>query len=186
MPDRMKNTITDAVPGKRLGPPRAKRLDHDVDVKQEHRQRREPSQAVKRQDALLVTRHHYPFLRAFEQSVPLYTLMDLAYILTRKTPKSGGFGGLAHLYVRCPEPRPPAARAPAPALLGLGRLLAADDFVKPPRNPRRILARLGAYRTATPHRTQSRTSAHLQTRPHSQNKPDASEHPQNRTQPHYC
>ncbi len=37
----------------------------------------------------------------------------------------------------------------------------------PPRNPRRILARLGAYRTATPHRTQSRTSAHLQTRPHS-------------------
>ena len=56
----------------------------------------------------------------------------------------------------------------------------------PPRNPRRILARLGAYRTATPHRTQSRTSAHLQTRPHSQNKPDASEHPQNRTQPHYC
>lgn len=33
------------------------------------------------------------------------------------------------------------------------------------------------------HRTQSRTSAHLQTRPHSQNKPDASEHPQNRTHP---
>ena len=86
MPDRMKNTITDAVPGKRLGPPPAKRLDHDVDVIQEHYQRREPSQAVKRQDALLVTRHHQSFLRAFEQSVPLYTLMDLAYILTRKTP----------------------------------------------------------------------------------------------------
>lgn len=45
--------------------------------------------------------------------------MDLAYILTRKTPKSGGFGGLAHLYVRCPEPRLPAARVPAPALLDL-------------------------------------------------------------------
>lgn len=25
--------------------------------------------------------------------------MDLAYILTRKTPKSGGFGGLAHVHV---------------------------------------------------------------------------------------
>ena len=25
--------------------------------------------------------------------------MDLAYILTRKTPKSGGFGGLAHVNV---------------------------------------------------------------------------------------
>lgn len=100
MPDRMKNTMTDAVPGKRLGtPPRTKRLDHDVDVQQEHHQRPEPSQAVKRQDALLVTRHHHPFLRAFEQSVPLYTLMDLAYILTRKTPKSGGFGGLAHVHV---------------------------------------------------------------------------------------
>ena len=60
--------------------------------------------------------------------MPQY-IMDLAYILTRKTPKSGGFGGLAHLYLRCPEPRPPAARAAAPALLGLGRLLAADDLV---------------------------------------------------------
>ena len=40
--------------------PRAKRLDHDVDVIQEHHQRPEPSQAVKRQDALLVTRHHHP------------------------------------------------------------------------------------------------------------------------------
>ena len=79
--------------------PRAKRLDHDVDVMQEHYQRPEPSQAVKRQDALLVTRHHHPFICAFEQSVPLYTLMDLAYILTRKTPKSGGFGGLAHVHV---------------------------------------------------------------------------------------
>ena len=73
MPDRMKNTMTDAVPGKRLGtPPRTKWLDHDVDVIQEHHQRPEPSQAVKRQDALLVTRHRHPFLRAFEQSVPLY------------------------------------------------------------------------------------------------------------------
>ena len=52
--------------------PRAKRLDHDVDVIQEHHQRPEPSQAVKRQDALLVSRHHHPFLRAFERSVPLY------------------------------------------------------------------------------------------------------------------
>lgn len=25
--------------------------------------------------------------------------MDLAYILTRKLPKSGGFGGLAHMHV---------------------------------------------------------------------------------------
>lgn len=25
--------------------------------------------------------------------------MDLAYILTRKTPKSSGFGGLAHVHV---------------------------------------------------------------------------------------
>ena len=99
MPDRMKNTITDAVPGKRLGPPRAKRLDHDVDVVQEHHQRPKPSQAVKRQDALLVNRHRHPFLCASEQNVPLYTLMDLAYILTRKTPKSGGFGGLAHVHV---------------------------------------------------------------------------------------
>lgn len=99
MPDRIKNTITDAPPGKRLGPPRAKRLDHVVDVKQEHHQRPEPSQAVKRQDALLVTRHYHLFLRAFEQSAPLYTLMDLAYILTRKAPKSGGFGGLAHVHV---------------------------------------------------------------------------------------
>lgn len=99
MPDRMKNTMTDAEPGKRLGPPPAKRLDHDVDVQQEHHQRPEPSQAVKRQDALLVTRHHHSFLRAFEQSVPLYTLMDLAYILTSQTPKSGGFGGLAHVHV---------------------------------------------------------------------------------------
>lgn len=95
----MKNTITDAVPGKRLGPPRAKRLDHDVDVIQEHHQSPEPSQAVKRQDALLVTRHHHPFLRAFEQNVPLYTLMDLAYILMSQAPKSGGFGGLAHVHV---------------------------------------------------------------------------------------
>lgn len=95
----MKNTITDAVPGKRLGPPRAKRLDHDVDVIQEHYQRPEPSQAVKRQDTLLVSRHRHPFLRAFEQSVTLYTLMDLAYILTRKTSESGGFGGLAHVHV---------------------------------------------------------------------------------------
>lgn len=47
MPDRMKNTMTDAEPGKKLGPP-AKRLDHDVDVQQEHHQRPEPSQAVKR------------------------------------------------------------------------------------------------------------------------------------------
>ena len=68
-------------------------------MKQEHHQRPEPSQAVKRQDALLVTRHHHSFLRAFEQSVPLYALMDLAYILTRKTPKTGGFGGLAHVHV---------------------------------------------------------------------------------------
>lgn len=78
--------------GRGSDPPRAKRLDHDVDVIQEHHQRPEPSQAVKRQDALLVTRHHHPFLRAFEQSVPLYTLMDLAYILTSQTPKSGGSG----------------------------------------------------------------------------------------------
>ncbi len=93
MPDRMKNTITDAPPGKRLAPC-AKRLDHDVDVIQEHYQRPEPSQAVKRQDALLVTRHHRPFLRAFEQSVPLYTLMDLAYIL-----RIGRIRGLAHVHV---------------------------------------------------------------------------------------
>ena len=95
---------------------------------QEHHQRPEPSQAVKRQDALLEIRHHHPFLRAFEQIVPLYTLMDLAYILMSQTPKSGGFGGLAHLYVRCPELRPSAARVPAPVLLGLGRLLAANDL----------------------------------------------------------
>lgn len=112
MPDRRMNIIIRLAAARemRLGPPAAKRLIHDVDVIQEHYQRPEPSQAVKRQDALLVTRHHRPFLRAFEQSVPLYTLMDLAYILTRKTPRSGGFGGLAHLYVHCPEPRPPAAR----------------------------------------------------------------------------
>ena len=129
MPDRMKNTITDAPPGRGLDP-RAKRLDHDVDVIQEHYQRPEPSQAVKRQDALLVTRHHRPFLRAFEQSVPLYTLMDLAYILTRKTPRSGGFGGLAHLYVRCPKGRDRRRLRPRrhPPYSASGHL-AADDLV---------------------------------------------------------
>lgn len=66
---------------------------------QEHHQRSKPSQAVKRQDALLVSRHRHPFLCAFEQNVSLYTLMDLAYILTSQTPKSGGFGGLAHVHV---------------------------------------------------------------------------------------
>lgn len=100
MPDRMKNTMTDAVPGKRLGtPPRTKWLDHDVDVQQEYHQRPEATQAIERQDALLMPRHCHPFLRAFEQSVPLYTLMDLVYILMSQAPKSGGFGGLAHVHV---------------------------------------------------------------------------------------
>lgn len=55
-----------------------------------------------------------PFFMRLSKA-PNYTPGDLAYFLTRKTPESGGFEGLAHLYVHCPAtslPSVPAATAP--------------------------------------------------------------------------
>ena len=146
---------------------------------QQGRKRPEATQAIERQDALLMPRHCHPFLRAFEQGAQLYS-GGISVHFDEKGPRIGRIRGPGSSL--CTLSGNVAAvgaggHAACHALLGLSRLLAADDLVKPPRNPRRILARLGPCRTATPHRTQSRTSAHLQTRPHSQNKPDASEHP---------
>ena len=53
--------------------PRAKRLDHDVDVIQEHHQRPEPSKTVKRQNAFLVFWHCCPFPYARQYKRPVYS-----------------------------------------------------------------------------------------------------------------
>lgn len=64
MPDSMKNTITEALPGKRLRPPPAERVNHDIDVVQKNDQRPKASQPIERQNATLAHGHRYPLFNS--------------------------------------------------------------------------------------------------------------------------
>ena len=77
---------------------------------QQGRKRPEATQAIERQDASSCPDIATPFFVRLSKA-PNYTPGELAYILTRKALESGGFEGLAHLYVHCPATSLPSVPA---------------------------------------------------------------------------